>query len=780
MAAAVLALLRLLADRWPRRDRLHSRGGSLRPLFWSALLLVPVLALVSPAIGRLTALTYVLHDLRWFWWLSIFAAVLQPFDIARPFSAARDTDAGPRSPGVWTAPDGVRLVWYWASLALIPICLAIAFTPQLRFSGALHGDEPKYVRYAENLFQGRGFDFSQKERLSERRDDRPRLLNNVWLAIRAAPEEAGLLLADARRALGLSASPPMISGRVDTSSLFFEGKHPGTVYQIHNPGLSWLLLPGYYLDRRVTGSGVGYQGEFPSEMPALHWTLLALYAAYSLGLCALLRSCGARPWPAWLLALLGVLMLPTSAFAFQIYPEVAAGLAIVLTVRRLLATDRSASGLHAFLYGGLASFLPWLHVRFALVTVIAMVWTATDSTQARRTRGWFAAGSLGGVLALSLYTYHLTGSLIPVATYGSQLPLSLDRLAHGLPALAFDRVWGLFPHAPLYLMALPGFVLAWRRRPALVWLIGLTVAAVGIPAASHAFWAAGTTPGRLLVPVAPLLLVFVAETVERWSARRMFSAAFVTLTVLSLDASFRYNFYHVKERGPLLAKGFSGWRPNLLFPSTGTDVWTATSADLVLLAAWLAAALLLILLPLWMTSRAPDRRPSVPRVDLAAAAAALVCVAMLGEVAARVSGHRLDALYLMPPHEARERALARFAADPKCAFCYVSSAGFVSPTDALGNDLELVDVRLDREALQAAEPFLLRVRPRSKAGEYIVSSVRVEFGDGSTASRPRAFADVEFEHQYPTPGHYEVGVYVRTPAGEQLVVQKSVTVQPPR
>ncbi|MCQ5117606.1 hypothetical protein NE623_14670, partial [Gemmiger formicilis] len=71
--------------------------------------------------------------------------------------------------------------------------------PLLRFSGALHGDEPKYIRYCENFYQGLGFDISKK-RLLEEFDvggESPHVFNNFRQLLRAVPEEISLLASPA-------------------------------------------------------------------------------------------------------------------------------------------------------------------------------------------------------------------------------------------------------------------------------------------------------------------------------------------------------------------------------------------------------------------------------------------------------------------------------------------------------------------------------------------------------------------------------------------------------
>jgi hypothetical protein len=561
--------------------------------------------------------------------------------------------------------------------------------------------------------------------------------------------------------------------------LFFAGKHQGTVYQLHNPGLSFILFPSYYLDRRVTGSGVGYQGEFPAALPAVHVTLLALYAACALAVYGLLCRYARDRVHAWSLTLLGALTLPLSAFPFQIYPEIAASLVIVLLVQELIAPPRSGSLRHLG-YGLLAGFLPWLHVRFGPVTLVVGLWMLTRRNRDWRSRGFFVAGLAVVLGALSLYSYRQTGSLIPVAAYGGEAPLSLARTLKGVPAFAFERVWGLFPHSPVYLFALPGIGLSWRRHSAVPWILAILLVVI-VPAAGHAFWAGYTTPGRYIVAVTPLLLLFIADALAAWSKRRAFVAAFAVLTLVSLETAVRYNLHHVKEVPPIVPNGFSGWRFNLLFPSLGTETWTATAVDVVMLASWVAIALALTVVPSWKmrrvrtSARLPDRSPSRP--EPGPIFAGLLTLGLLATFVALVTGEAAATEYLLPPREARRKALTAFVDLPRCAVCYSSVMGAVEPTKALGNTLELVDLRSDPVSPRADERVRIRVRPRSSDGDYLVGTVRLDFGDGTLAVYRRMFGDVEELHTYAQPGEYHVRSWFTPWSGEEAGSELTIRVR---
>jgi hypothetical protein len=730
-----------------------------RAAFWTALSLVPLLNLHPLGAGALPAFSYVLYDLRLYWWGALALFI-------------------PRRRWLQSAGQHTLAV----VLATVGVGVAIASTPHLRFSGALHGDEPKYVRYCETFYQGNGFDISKNVRLDDISGaPPPRVLNNLRHLATAIPEEAGQLFDDVRRVLG-GAVPPRLRSGEPGPGMFFHGKHPGTVYQLHNPGVSFLLFPAYYLDRRITGSGTGYHGEFPANMPAVHATLLALYAAYGLALFALLRTRGRQPFRAFALALVGTIALPAGAFAFQIYPEISAGLIVFLLVRSVLS-DGPANIWQAAAIGLLAGFLPWLHVRFGIVTLLAIAWTWSIPSHRTRRSSAIAvtAGAAILVAALCLYTYRLTGSLLPVATYGDEAPLSASRVLQGLPASALDAVWGVLPHSPIYLLALPGMGIAVRRRSRQMWALAVLLA-VAIPAAGHGFWAGGSTPGRYLVAVMPLLLIFVARALDAWSDRRWFIGLVVVLSLLSLEATVTYNLTHRKEFGPLVAHAFSAWRPNLLFPAMGQDSWSLASVDLLLLLAWTGAAAGWLAWGWTCAGRRHAGETTTARVEPAGAPALVIPVmmhllglAVIGSLVGQLTGRGSNTSYLLPAAEARTEALSTFAAQQRCFICYSSSAGAVEPTVALGNDVSQAFFRIRPLRPRAETLTVIVVRPRGPNGEFVLADVYVETGDGG-AVRKTVYGDASFEHVYKTPGRYEVRAVVGTPSHSQVQAATTVTV----
>src|SRR6185295_1212209 len=143
VAGAAAGLLMLQALRFRRRaspgEPFLSSANTrhLHVLGWMALSLLPLANLFAPLAGRFPALWYVLFDLRLYWWPLVLIAVVRGADLA-PDPAGRLSAVSQR--------------WEVASLIALSIAAVVAFTPALRFTGQLDGDEPKYIRYCENFF----------------------------------------------------------------------------------------------------------------------------------------------------------------------------------------------------------------------------------------------------------------------------------------------------------------------------------------------------------------------------------------------------------------------------------------------------------------------------------------------------------------------------------------------------------------------------------------------------------------------------------------------------
>ena len=318
-----------------------------------------------------------------------------------------------------------------------------------------------------------------------------------------------------------------------------------------------------------------------------------------MALFRLLRTSTDDTAVAWLLAWIAMMSL-RHGVQLSVYPEVAAGLALTLLIG-YASRPTLVSGRSAFLYGVLAGFLPWLHLRFgpaALLVALAVCWHRSRPTRAALE---FVCGLVVPLAALALYGYYISGSLLPWALY-SVIPdspgFSATRVLDDLPRFWFDSQRGLVANAPIYLFALPGILLFWRRRPRQSLLVAGVIGSVAVLSAAHGWGGGDSTPLRLVAAVIPFLFLPIADALRAARTSRWRIAAFVMLAVYSVQNGLTYNRYFLKASQYFLMSGpsVSGWKMSLLLPATDGSSYALSP----IFALWAAMTLALVAAPLWL------------------------------------------------------------------------------------------------------------------------------------------------------------------------------------
>lgn len=296
----------------------------------------------------------------------------------------------------------------------------------------------------------------------------------------------------------------------------------GVLYEVHTPGLPALLLPAYAL------------GGYPAAK-----LFVAFLAALTAALVhRLVRETGAGAWPA--LGVWGALVFvpPLPLYAQAIYPETAAALA---TAVFLLASRRDAGWGTLVATGSAAALLPWLHPKFLPLALAGLALGLVRPSRLRR--AWPARAVAVSLFALSfaglLFFFHaLYGSASLSAAYGPGFAsdVSPARIPWGLPALFFDRQFGLCLIAPLWALALPGLGALARARPGdTLRALLLAGASLSVGASFSMWWGGACPPGRFVVPALPALALALAPAFQR---RRDAAVALLTagLAVVLLAA----------------------------------------------------------------------------------------------------------------------------------------------------------------------------------------------------------------------------------------------------
>jgi hypothetical protein len=647
--------------------------GYVLPLWCFASTAVSLLNLVRPRIVALSALSYVIVDLRWWWTLLVLIWMARNLDLRLQAGWRTRLSAVKLS-------SGVRRRLPEAALAIITIAWSVLGTPILRSDGATAGDEPKYVRYCETLYQGRGFEISQIKALAELPPNyRPQLWRNVVQLARILPGELRGLAADAVTYVRDPSHQFNVALHHDGG--FLDGK-AGGMYQVHNPGVSLLMLPAYLVDRTFVPIQPGSPAQWPSSLHAVHTLFLLIYAGWTIVLFRFLQTCGATKPMAWIASLTFTLPMPASAFPFQYYPELAAGLFIALVAVHILFGEEGHPR-QSFLFGLLTGYLLWLHVRFS-IEVLALAFGALVLWRGQWSRlVAFGAGIAIPIACFVLYAYRITGSAIPSALWmaeGSEANFNFVGMIKNSSGYLLDREWGLFAHSPVFLLAIPGYWLLARERPRVAFMCALVFFALLLPSAGKTL--VQTTPMRLIVAAIPFGATPLFMVLER--RNRTVLVVFALLAIVSLDNALSYNLHHYRHGDTLTDWSFSGWKVNLLFPQESRRPWTISAANGALLVAWLAILIALAVAPAvkeWIGARAqaPRARAGLGNRSIPAQAfAVLIAFVLLGTATSAMTHDWTGARFLIPPADAAQQAALMVDALGDCTLCIASPYGRVS------------------------------------------------------------------------------------------------------
>lgn len=269
----------------------------------------------------------------------------------------------------------------------------------------------------------------------------------------------------------------------------------GEIYSLHAVGLSLLILPAYAFG--------GYPGA--SLFMALVAALLARETR------EMVRDWSASDGLAEAVGWAVALSPPLLHYAGLVFTEIPAALGVAFAMRRL---TRGSPG-SAWAVGAVLAFLPWLNVRYAALAVLLLaygLWTRGNT----RDRLALAVPMVLSAVGIATYHFVLYGFFDPSRVYGRRPEFALQTLPEGFPGLLVDQEFGLLVYAPLFALALPGFLQLWRkdRRETLLGL-GL-VGAVFLTAGTWHMWRGGwNPPARFLVPIVPVLALAVAAVLHR-------------------------------------------------------------------------------------------------------------------------------------------------------------------------------------------------------------------------------------------------------------------------
>lgn len=327
------------------------------------------------------------------------------------------------------------------------------------------------------------------------------------------------------------------------------------------------------------------------------------------------RDLGIAHRPAMLAVAGAALTHPVLTYTTLVYPELLAALAFI-TAARLLRDGRATTDRAFAAASACVGALPWLSTRAWLIAVgvgLVVAYCALRpavrlTVGERAARIAAGAGPFAVLVLLAAYVdYRMFGWFMPSAGYylvSDQQQVLTFAPQLGALGLLFDRVFGLIPHAPLFLISAIGVALLLRRaRTAETAALAFGWLAYFVFIASIAYWwADGSPPSRYLLAAIPFLVVLLAAGIEQLErlprAATATSALAWSLGVFSMFVAFAYSV--VPSLGYELASNIRGTGsegslfpfigrvlrpdPGSLFPS----MVDARTSDLAIAVAWLA------------------------------------------------------------------------------------------------------------------------------------------------------------------------------------------------
>lgn len=329
----------------------------------------------------------------------------------------------------------------------------------------------------------------------------------------------------------------------------------GSEYSWHSIGLPLLLAPFYFLSGRL---GVTY---FLNAVVAL---LTANVFLLSLEITRL-RMAALLTWA------MVAFSPPILLYAFLIYPETMGGLIALLGMRSALwgSGDKTETW---FAVGLCAAFLPWLVIRFAVLSAVLLAIALTVNVRKLSFRQLVVLLapviiSAIGYAAFNTKSYGTPSPLGALAGAGfdtafqGNLP---QKLLTGAAGWLLDQKVGLLFYAPLYGLAILGCTLLFQHHRRDLWPLLAVITMFYVSVAALGFWIQWSVPTRYLVAILPLAGGTIAYALAAVRSRFFLILCFLLWGVslfigwtLMHHPNMAYNEYRTMGQGAKLWNRYS-------------------------------------------------------------------------------------------------------------------------------------------------------------------------------------------------------------------------------
>jgi hypothetical protein len=337
------------------------------------------------------------------------------------------------------------------------------------------------------------------------------------------------------------------------------------------PGLPFFIFPAYVLAGRI---GV----------------LLFLSLCMAAAIRFLYTACRAyvRQEVALGVCLLLGLTYPIIIFSQQIYPDPVAFVLVSLALAQILAPPTSGDvRWRALLCATALAYVPLLHYKMAPISVVLFLFFLwRHRAQVGQAIRWSLAPILFFITLMVAWFLYLFGE-ISIEIFRTQTHYHALFAEHaGVAGLFFDQAHGLMFFAPIYMLAFLGVWVGLRDPQTRIDSIFLVLAYLPYHLLMGTWqdWiGGGSATARYLIPILPILVIFVARAVEHLRARQQWLhmlvlaglSLWLTLQVLQYRLlMFGHGqtvspFLHVPLRMPELAVWFPTFMNDTLHESYG-------------------------------------------------------------------------------------------------------------------------------------------------------------------------------------------------------------------
>ena len=212
----------------------------------------------------------------------------------------------------------------------------------------------------------------------------PQFLRNFSTLVPAIEQDVSQLVSDAAYLGNAKHWGHQFNKATYVGNWFVTGKNGG-LYQIHQPGISIVLLPAYAIDRWLFDGG---RARLADDLFAVNTVMLMIFLVLAGVTFRLVDLVVQHRATSALTTLVCLVSLPLASFVFQFYPETLGAVLVAVVVAQTIGAAPVGRGKAAAI-GAALGWLVWLQVRFALLAGTLFLWVLWGVRRNRR--AWPAA-----------------------------------------------------------------------------------------------------------------------------------------------------------------------------------------------------------------------------------------------------------------------------------------------------------------------------------------------------------------------------------------------------